>query len=165
MQNCASLKRKSGGYEMAGRTAYVYGNAARKLSAEPARRIWEEPEREVRPGRQPQKRPQPVRKRRVDKVSVVLIAITFAIAFSICYYYLQLQFQSTYLGKSVVGLENEVLEMEKENSNDLQELEESVDLGAIYKKATKELGMKSAVGGQIFTYESKKSTQVRLHHK
>ncbi len=80
-----------------------------------------------------------------------------------CYYYLKLQFQNTYLSKGVVGLESEVVEMEKENSNALQELEEELDLGAIYKKATKELGMKSAKSDQIFTYESKKSTQVRLH--
>ena len=142
---------------MAGQTAYVYGNAARKLNTEPARRIEREPER------RPQRRPQPARKRRVDNVSVVLIAITFAIAFSVCYYYLQLQFQSTYLGKSVVGLESEVVEMEKENSNELQALEQDVDLAAIYKKATKELGMTSAKNNQIYTYESKKSTQVRLH--
>lgn len=139
--------------------AYVYGNTARNLSAEPARRIEREPQR------RPQRRPQPVPKRRVDKVAVALIAITFAIALSVCYYYLQLQFQTTYLGKSVVGLQSEVIEMEKENSNALQALEENVDLGAIYKKATKELGMTSAKNSQIFTYESKKSTQVRLHNK
>lgn len=143
---------------MAGKTTYIYGNTARKLSTEPARRI------EGEPGRRPWRRPQPVR-RRVDRVSVALIVITFAIAFSVCYYYLKLQFQNTYLSKGVVGLESEVVEMEKENSNALQELEEELDLGAIYKKATKELGMKSAKSDQIFTYESKKSTQVRLHNK
>lgn len=142
---------------MAGRTAYVYGSAARKLNTEPARRIQREPERE------PQRRPQPARRRRIDKVSVILILITFAIAFSMCYYYLQLQFQSTYLGKNVAGLESEVVEMEKENSNELQELEENVDLAEIYKKATKELGMASATKDQVYSYESKKSTQVRLH--
>ena len=87
---------------MAGKTTYIYGNTARKLSAEPARRI------EGEPGRRPQRRPQPVR-RRVDRVSVALIVITFAIAFSVCYYYLKLQFQNTYLSKGVVGLESEVV--------------------------------------------------------
>lgn len=144
---------------MAGQTAYIYGNTARKLGAEPARRIEREPER------RPRRRPQPARRKRVDKVSVILIAITFAIVFSMCYYYLQLQSRNTFLGKSVVGLENEVMEMEKENSNALQALDQNVDLAEIYKKATKELGMKSAKNNQIFTYESKKSTQVRLHNK
>ncbi len=138
-------------------TAYIYGNAARKLSAEPARRIERDPS-----GR-PHQRPKPRVKTRVDKLSVLLIILTFAIAFSVCYYYLRLQFESTYLSKSVVSLESEVMEMEKENSNELQSLEDTVDLGEIYKKATKELGMKSAKNNQVFTYESKKSTQVRLH--
>lgn len=138
-------------------TAYIYGNAARQLSAEPARRIERDPS-----GR-PHQRPKPRVKTRVDKLSVLLIILTFAIAFSVCYYYLRLQFESTYLSKSVVSLESEVMEMEKENSNELQSLEDTVDLGEIYKKATKELGMKSAKNNQVFTYESKKSTQVRLH--
>lgn len=140
-------------------TAYVYGNTARRLSAEPVRPIEQEP------SGSPRRRPEPRVRRRVDKVSVLLIAITFAIAFSVCYYYLQLQFQSTYLSKSVVTLENEVLELETENSNELQALEEDVDLNEIYKKATRELGMSSATSGQIYTYESRKSTQVRLHNQ
>lgn len=145
---------------MAGKTtAYVYGNAARKLQAEPARRIEREPS--GRPGR----RPEPRVKKRVDKLSVMLIIITFAIALTVCYSYLQLQFQSTYLSKSVAALERDVLEMETENANDLQALDENVDLNEIYKKATKELGMKSARSDQIYTYESKKSTQVRLHNQ
>lgn len=140
-------------------TAYVYGNAARRLQSEPARRIGEEP------GGRPRRRPETRPKRRVDRGAVVLTVLTFAIALTICYYYLQLQFQSTYLSKSVVSLEKEVLEMEKENSNELHALEEGVDLNAIYKKATKELGMKSARSDQVYTYESKKSTQIRLHNQ
>lgn len=139
-------------------TAYVYGSAARKLNAEPARRI------EKDPVRQPKRRPKPQVKRRIDRLSVLLIMITFAIALTVCYYYLKLQFQSTYLSKNVVSLESEVVEMEKENFNELQALEENVDLGMIYKKATRELGMRSATNEQVFTYESKKSTQVRLHN-
>ena len=139
-------------------TAYVYGNAARNMYADPARRIDREPTGN------PHRRPKPHRKKRADKVSVLLIVLTFAIAFSICYYYLRLQFSSTYLSKTVVRLENEVLEIEKDHSNELQALEENVDLNAIYKKATKELGMSSATSDQIYTYESKKSTQVRLHN-
>ena len=140
-------------------TSYIYGNAARKLQAEPARRIEREP------SGTPHKRPKPHVKRRVDKVSVMFIVTTFAIALTVCYSYLRLQFQSTYMSKRVAALESEVLEMETENSNEWQALEENVDLNEIYKKATKELGMRSAKSDQIFTYESKKSTQVRLHNQ
>lgn len=140
-------------------TSYIYGNAARKLQAEPARRIEREP------SGTPRRRPKPHVKRRVDKLSVLLIAVTFAIALTVCYSYIRLQFSSTYLSKRVASLESKVLEMETENSNEWQALEENVDLNEIYKKATKELGMRSAKSDQIFTYESKKSTQVRLHNQ
>ncbi len=143
-------------------TGYVYGSTARQLEVVPRRAPGGSPDR--RPQRRPQTRPQPV-KRRVDRVSVVLIAVTFAIALSVCYYYLQLQFQNTYLSENVVSLESEVMEMEKENSNELQALEQNVDLDAIYKKATKELGMSVATSDQIYEYESRKSTQVRLHNR
>lgn len=55
---------------MAKQQAYVYGSAARALNAEPVRRIEREPER------RPQRRPQPKRKKRLDKVSIILIAVT-----------------------------------------------------------------------------------------
>lgn len=144
---------------MAGQTTgYVYGSAARQLQAEPARRIEREPVR------QPKKRPQPA-KRRVDKGAVVLIIVTFVVAFSVCLGYLRLQFGNTYVKENVTRLENEVVELEKQNATEMQKLEENVDLGQIYKKATKELGMKNAKNNQVYTYESKKSTQVRLHGK
>ncbi len=143
-------------------TGYVYGSAAREMYAEPARRIEQEPHRQ--PNRQPQRQPKPAR-RRVDKLSVILVVLTFAIAFSVCFCYLRLQTQNTYLEKNVAKLENEVVEMEKQNATEAQKLEQNVDLNAIYKKATKELGMQNAKNNQIFTYESKKSTQVRLHNQ
>ena len=146
---------------MAAKTRYVYGTEAEKLYATPQRRPEREEER--RPQKRPVARPQP--KQRVDKVAVLLIALTFAIAFGICYSYIQMQSQKTLLSKNVVSLESEVMEMEKDNSNAAQALEENLDLSAVYKKATKELGMKPAKQSQIYTYESKKSTQVRLHQK
>lgn len=146
---------------MAARTRYIYGTEAENLYAAPKRRPEQEEQR--RPERRPAARPQP--KQRVDKVSVLLIALTFVIAFGICFSYIQMQSRKTMLSKSVVSLESEVMEMEKTNFNASQALQESLDLSAVYKKATKELGMKTASQSQIYTYESKKSTQVRLHQK
>lgn len=146
---------------MAVKTRYVYGTEAEKLYAAPRRRPEHETER--RPERRPAVRPQP--KQRVDKVSVLLITLTFAVAFGICFSYVQMQSKKTMLSKNVVALESEVMEMEKANSNASQALQENLDLSAVYKKATKELGMKTASQSQIYTYESKKSTQVRLHKK
>ena len=78
-------------------------------------------------------------------------------------FYLRLQFQSTYLNKSVVKLQSEVVEMEKKNATAEKELDDSVDLTAIYNKATKQLGMVAASENQMDIYESRKSTQVRTH--
>ena len=64
---------------------------------------------------------------------------------------------------TVVNLQKEVVELEKENSTARMEMENSIDLNEIYKKATKEFGMKTAGKNQILTYESRKSTQVRQH--
>ena len=53
--------------------------------------------------------------------------------------------------------------MEKENAAAIKELDDSLDLASIYDKATKKLGMVAAKENQIFTYKSRKSTQVRTH--
>ena len=102
-------------------------------------------------------------RRRTDKVSVILTCLTFATAMVIGISYLYLQFQATYLSKSVVNLQSEVVEMEKENATAMINLENSLNHTEIYKKATKQLGMTEAKDNQVFTYESKKSTQVRQH--
>ena len=79
--------------------------------------------------------------------------------------YLRAKFQATYLEKSVVKLKSEVVEMEKQNATAVQEMDNSLDLSAVYEKATKELGMKAPDEKQIYSYESRKSTQVRTHGK
>ncbi len=140
------------------RSPYVYGNAARNLEVEPVRR--EEIDR-----RYVTQRPRPRTKprARVDKVAVLLTCITFVAVMAAGIIYLRLQFQSTYLNKSVVSLQTEVMDMEKENSAALKDLDNSLDLSAIYEKATKELGMSEPEESQVDTYESRKSTQVRTH--
>ncbi|MDY3908919.1 MAG: cell division protein FtsL [Eubacterium sp.] len=138
---------------------YVYGSAARNWETEPLHRRQEEIRRRER--QQQRRKPQP--KQKIDKVAVLLTVITFVAAMGIGIAYLHLQFKSTYLSKSVVNLQKEVVELEKENSTARMEMENSIDLNEIYKKATKEFGMKTAGKNQILTYESRKSTQVRQH--
>lgn len=139
--------------------AYVYGNTARELRAEPLRR------EEIERRRYPQQRPHtPVRRKpKVDKVAVLLVCVTFLAVMVAGIIYLRIKFQSTYLNKSVVNLQREVVEMEKQNAAAMKEIDNSLDLTAIYEKATKELGMVAAGENQIFTYQSRKSTQVRTH--
>lgn len=137
------------------RGAYMYGSAARVLPAEPQREVRRREERQPRP------RPQP--KKKIDKIAVLLTAFTFAAVMVVGIMYLHLQFESTYLSKSVVNLQSEVVELEKVNVTEVMKQESAMDLKQIYKKATKELGMVKAKDDQVFTYESKKSTQIRQH--
>ena len=55
--------------------------------------------------------------------------------------------------------------LEKENATSITQLENSVNLDEIYASATGKLGMKAAKKGRVFTYKSRKSTQVRQHGK
>ena len=135
------------------RTPYVYGSAAPNIEVMPRREDDYERRRQTRPV----SRPRPKRKAKIDKVAVLLTVMAAGI------FYLRLQFQSTYLNKSVVKLQSEVVEMEKKNATAEKELDDSVDLTAIYNKATKQLGMVAASENQMDTYESRKSTQVRTH--
>ena len=142
-------------------TPYVYGSAATRWEAQP----YQGDEYERRRQRQQRPRPQvrPKQKAKIDRVAVLLTCLTFLAVMTAGIIYLRLQFQSTYLNKSVVNLQSEVVEMEKENAAAEKELDNAVDLTAIYNKATKELGMVAAREDQIDTYESRKSTQVRTH--
>lgn len=141
---------------MAGqRTPYVYGSAApRPLPGD---------EFERRRQRQYRPQPRPKKKTRIDKVAVLFTCLTFAAVMAAGIIYLRLQFQSTYLNKSVVNLKSEVVELEKLNTTAEKELDNNVDLTAIYDRATNQLGMVAASEDQIDTYESRKSTQVRRH--
>ena len=138
-------------------TPYVYGSAARQLEAAPLRRR----EEEIR--RQQEQRRHQKPKKRVDRVAVFWTVVTFSVVMFVSLLYIRLQFQSTYLSKSVVNLQSEVVNMERENTVAEMELDNNVDLTEIYRKAIKELGMCQPKDNQVFTYESKKSTQVRQH--
>ena len=145
---------------MARQTApYVYGSAATRWEVQP----FPGDEFERRRQRQQRPRPQAKPKARIDRVAVLFTCLTFLAVMTAGILYLHLQFQSTYLNKSVVKLQSEVVEIEKQNAAAEKELDNDVDLTAIYNKATKELGMVAAREDQIDTYESRKSTQVRRH--
>lgn len=138
---------------------YIYGSEAREWEAQPLRRR----EEEIRRRQRQQQRKRPAPKRKLDKVAVFLIAITFVAAMGFGIGYIHLQFETTYLSKNVLNLQREVVEMEKENSAAKMKLENSVNLDEIYAQATEKLGMKVAKKGRVFTYKSRKSTRVRQH--
>lgn len=136
--------------------AYVYGNTARVLEM-PERSY--EGQRKVSPNEQPRIR----KKKKIDKVSLLLVVLSFVAVMGASVFYLHLKFQATYLSKSVVELQGEVVDLEKDNATLNMELENSVDLNQVYNRATKELGMSVAKDSQVYSYESKRSTQIRQH--
>lgn len=147
---------------MAGQTPpYQFGNTARKIAPRPYYNNEDEIRRRQQERIERKKKAKP--RLRVDKVSVFLTCITFAAVMVVGIFYIHTQFESIYLSKSVIKLEGEIVELEKINKASMTELENNVDLKGIYKKATRELGMEKATQDQIYTYESKKSTQIRQH--
>lgn len=105
----------------------------------------------------------PAAKPKADIFSIVLILFTFAAVMVVGIIYLNLNFQSTYLSKSVVKLQSEVVELQKSNAATEEQLEDGVNLKAIYKKATKELGMKPIRQSQIVTYQRRTSNEIRQY--
>lgn len=136
---------------MANYNEYIYGSAA------PDRRKRIDPGTEIR--KIEKRKP----KKKIDKVAVVLAMVTFSLVFFVSFNYLQKQFQATYLSKNIVSLENEIVELEKQNQAASEKVETAMDLSVIYKKATSELGMVHAKNNQVLAYESKKSNQVRQY--
>ena len=138
---------------------YMFGNTARKFD--------NMPDFDQHEGRRVNREPvvieRPKTKQKIDVFSVFLIMITFAAVMVTGIIYLNLNFQSTYLSKSVVKLEREVADMKKENAAAQEQLEDGVNLKQIYKKATKELGMKPMKKSKIFTYTRKNSSEIRQY--
>lgn len=143
------------------RNQYQYGSEAVDYYAQPVRKQQPEREREQEVRRRPARKP----KKKIDRVSVAIFSITLALAFVICFTYLQKQFSVTYLGNEIVQLQEEIVELEKANATASEKTMNSVDLGTVYNKATKELGMVSAKDSQVFTYSCKESTRVRQYSK
>ena len=138
---------------------YVFGTAAPKYDPLPRYEERDERSRRIRE----EKRRRALQRVRINPFTLVLILFIFASVMISGIIYLNLNFQSTYLSKSVVKLSSEVVEMEKTNTSMRERLEDSVNLSDIYKKATKELGMKPVKASQLATYERKRSTEIKKY--
>ena len=138
---------------------YVFGTAA--PAYDPIPRYDERDEREKRVREERRRRAK--NRVKVNPFTVIMILGIFAAVMISGIFYLNLNFQSTYLSKSVVKLSSEVVEMEKANTMMRERLEDSINLSEIYSKATKELGMKPVDASQIVTYERRRSTEIRKY--
>ncbi len=142
------------------------GNAARRLEVVPVRR--EERARPVRPAGNPQpavrtRTRKRQKKQGMDGLTCLIVFVSICCMFYICTAYVGLQFEISSLDDQVIELEKDVADLKKQNDAQLEMIESSIDLDAIYKKATKELGMVHAKRGQVLTYDGKKSDRVRQY--
>ena len=138
---------------------YVFGTAARKYDAMPD--YNEHAGRYVR--RETHVIERPKTHSRPDFLAIALILLTFTAVMVVGIFYLNLNFRSTCLSKSVVKLESEIVELQKNNAATAEQLEDGVNLKEIYKKATKELGMKPVKKSQIVTFTRRNSTEIRQY--
>ena len=138
---------------------YVFGTAARAYETVPEY----EQNRYRKVNREPRVIERPATRQKIDLFSIGLIAVTFIAVMVVGIIYLNLNFQSTYLSKNVVKLQSEVVELEKTNAAATEQLEDGINLKAIYKKATKELGMKPMKKIQIKSFVRKNSTEIRQY--
>ena len=130
------------------RSAYVYGNTARKLEPQ---RHWE---------KTPVRKTPPVVRKNREKARhmsagyVMFLAVALCAAAYILVNYIQLQAQLTNLTKSVASKKSELNMLTLSNDEEYNRIISSINLEEIKRIAIGELGMIYAQEGQIIPYEN-----------
>lgn len=132
-------------------TAYrtqVEGNVVRKLHEVPGSREHVRGPVEV-----------PRRKRREERVTLsipycIFLMMACALTLFLGSYYLQQQALSTNSQKKIASLESELAELKKDNADDLNRIETSVNLEEIREIAINELGMVYATQENVVMYKN-----------
>lgn len=123
--------------------SYIDGSNARSL----------QPERHPRQlsarTRKNRERALAIRAKDVAFFSIAVVCVVFA-----CVFYLSAQSKVTQYSKSVQNKEKELNSLIDANNATEEHLNSSLDVNAIYKKATKELGMVYAADDQVIYYDS-----------
>jgi len=154
------LKRNNG---------YIEGNAVRHIRPLPEdeelyrrRREKEYREREFEKRRRREQQ-QIEHFYRMDFISFAFLFIGLIAVFVLCCSIVSSQSAVTQMKKSIAAKEIELSQLQKQNDSDLAEINASIDLTKIYKKATKKLGMVHASENQVIEYDSTKSDYVRQY--
>lgn len=147
---------------------YVHGSTVRHLQPAPDEEVYRR-RRETEKERRDRQRKQRKQQRELDKFFrmdflsfAVLLAGTLAMLF-LCCTIISSQASVTRMKKTIAAKELELSNLQKQNDSDLAEINASIDLTKIYKKATNKLGMVHAGENQIIEYDSTKSDYVRQY--
>lgn len=125
----------------------VHGTAARQMYAVPERR-----ERTAGPEEVPHRR----RKAQRTTLSIpycIFLAAACVLTLTLGAYYLEQQALSTSSQKKIASLESSLAELKKENADELNRIETSVNLEEIRDIAINELGMVYATQDNVVLYE------------
>lgn len=146
---------------MANRYSYIDGNTARKLDMNTAPVIKREAEEEVRRQQKRQKKTQ--KRLAFDLKYTLVLVVAIVCAFVACVDMLAMQSALQKQERSIDALTTQYENMKKDNDAMSASLDSKVDLNAIYKTATKELGMVYPTEGQVITYEGAKGQYVKQY--
>lgn len=136
---------------------YVYGNAVPKREAEPKRA----------PGKNPGPKKAVRRKARqkkgaagINPVYMVFLSAAAAVAVVICVGYLCLQADIVNRSERVASLQEELADLNEQNTTAYNAAESSVNLETVWERATGEMGMVYAAEGNLVEYESPEEDSV-----
>jgi len=136
----------------------VEGTAARQLQVVP------DYEREQQQVKEPQIKVLPRRAPKVshgvDLISMILLTVTMAITVLLCYNYLQVRGNIVEVKRELVGKEQELSTLLKENAALEEGLNGQVNWDVVYLTAVNRFGMVYPNNNEVVTYESTRSGHV-----
>ena len=136
----------------------VEGTAARQLQVVP------DHEREQQQVKEPQIKVLPRRAPKVshgvDLISMILLTVTMAITVLLCYNYLQVRGNIVEVKRELVGKEQELSTLLKENAALEEGLNGQVNWDVVYLTAVNRFGMVYPNNNEVVTYESTRSGHV-----
>lgn len=141
----------------------IEGNTVRRMETAPdydRYREWEVPDSGRQVERKKRKDP---KQQSMDLVSVLILTASLVATFIVCISYLQVQSNQLQTEKSIVRMENEILELKDRNAAALERNDKNVDLNYVYQVATTKLGMVHPEKNQVISYKSTKSAYVRQY--
>lgn len=148
---------------------YVHGSTVRHLQPAPSeeerykRRRETERERREREQKQRKKQRELDKFFRMDFLSFLVLFAGTMIILVLCCSLISSRASVTHMKKTIAAKEVELSNLQKKNDSKLAEINASIDLTKIYKKATKKLGMVHAENNQVIAYDSTKSDCVRQY--
>ena len=139
------------------RAYMVDGTAARQLQVVPdyeREQQVKEPQIKVLPRRAPKV------SHGVDLISMVLLGLTMVITVLLCYNYLQVRGDIVQVKREMVGMEQELTTLLRENAALEESLNGQIDWDVVYMTAVNRFGMVYPNNNEVVTYESARKGHV-----